>query len=74
MNKEQALRIHKGDLVEVNGTPSRVESVQVRGIAAPYFRLSGTDGGPVSYLVCTSLPTHTTGGGAVLSRASRRRD
>lgn len=59
MAREQAERLNIGDTITFRGTERTILSVRVRGIAAPYFRFTGEDGGLTSYRIC-GLPA---GGG-----------
>lgn len=45
MNTQDAEKINKGDIVTYGGEQCRVENVTVRGMAAPYFRLSSVETG-----------------------------
>lgn len=45
MNTQDAEKINKGNIVTYGGEKCRVESVTVRGMAAPYFRLSSVKTG-----------------------------
>jgi hypothetical protein len=61
MTYEQAVAMHQGDTVLYKGKEHIVSSIQLRGIAAPYFRLNGLDEsealeGKISYKVCTAVP------------------
>ena len=61
MTEQEAKQIKKGDKVDYRGHILTVSSIKTRGIAAPYFRLSGMDevepksGSEVSYRLC-SIP------------------
>lgn len=62
MTKEEAEKIHLGDIVLYMGKPCRVTSVKTSGIASPHFRLShaqtgkGVENGElISWKLC-SLP------------------
>jgi hypothetical protein len=40
MTEQEAQTIRQGNIVIYGGQPHRVESIRVRGIAAPYFRMT----------------------------------
>lgn len=52
MTREQAERLNIGDTITFRGIERTILSVKVRGIAAPYFRFTGPDGGLTSYSIC----------------------
>ena len=66
MTPAEAKQITRGDIVRYQGREYTVLAVQDRGLAAPYFRLSGLseqDGGttPVSYRLCTKVERREDG-------------
>jgi hypothetical protein len=54
MNRETAYKMRMGDYViqPSKGEPQRINSIQTRGMAAPYFRLEGDNGDLTSFLIC----------------------
>ena len=59
MTEHDAKQIHTGDIVLYKNRRARVNSVRIKGIAAPYFRLSDhetghgiEDGQLISYRLC----------------------
>lgn len=57
MTQYEAEQVRKGSRVQWQGRLYTVEAVTTPGLAGPYFRLNGLEGGMVSYKTCTVTDT-----------------